>query len=125
MLYVDKAGRVFTVELSMTNEIFQKLNTLPKNRIKNLYYNLIKEKCRVFKDIEFRNPNMDSEFDMSLSRYVCGSIGSGKEYVTINLKWRTYNQYGTQNYIKLQKMFEEGTLEKLIEERKTEKTPSE
>ena len=52
-LFVDKNGRVFTVEFSMPDEAFQKLEEFPKNTLKNFYHNLIKEKCKAFKEIDF------------------------------------------------------------------------
>lgn len=95
MLFVDKEGHVFTADFSMKDEVFQKLNTLPENTLKNLYQNLIKENCETIKDIEFHSLDTDSESGRILSWAVCGSKGIGKEYITISLYWYVYYVYGT------------------------------
>lgn len=97
MLFVDKEGHVFTADFFMTDEVFQKLNILPQNTLKNLYHNLIKEKCKTIKDIEFCALEWDNEFNKRLVWAVCGSKGAGKEYVTIDLSWYIYNVYGTSH----------------------------
>ena len=50
-LFIDKDGRVFTAEFSMPDETFQKLEKLSKNTLKNLYRNLIKERCKAIKEV--------------------------------------------------------------------------
>lgn len=100
-LFVDKGGHVFTADFSMENEVFQKLSTLPQNTLKNLYHNLIKEKCKKIKDVEFYHLDVNNEFDRSTLWSVCGSKGFGKEYITIRLSYYLYNQYGTSNLHKI------------------------
>ena len=104
LLYVNKNGRVFATEFFMTNEIFQKLNSLPRDMIKNLYQDLLKRICHPIKQPTFRFLDMDDEFDRACSWQACGSGGQGKEYVTVTLKWMKYKIFGTQNNIKIQKM---------------------
>lgn len=94
-LFVDKEGNVFTAEFSMKDEVFQKLNTLPQNTLKNLYQNLIEEKCETIKDIEFHCLDLNSGYGRSTSYGVCGSLGLGKEYVTIDLSGFIYYIYGS------------------------------
>ena len=53
-LFVDKNGRVFTVEFSIPDEAFQKLDGFPKNTLKNFYHKLIKEKCEAFKEVIYK-----------------------------------------------------------------------
>ena len=53
-LLIDKDGRVFTAEFSMPDETFQKLEKLSKNTLKNLYRNLIKERCKAIKEVDFQ-----------------------------------------------------------------------
>lgn len=104
MLFVDKGGHIFTADFSMTDEVFQKLNTLPQNTLKNLYHNLIKEKCKTIKDVEIHALEWDNEFNKRLIWAICGSKGIGKEYVTMNLSWYAYDLYGTSNSRKVLEM---------------------
>ncbi len=104
LLYINKEGHVFTVEFFMTNDVFQELNTLPQNMIKDLYHNLLKKKFHPIKQVTFRFLDMENEFDRACSWQACGSGGQGKEYVTVTLKWMMYKIFGTQNNIKIQKM---------------------
>lgn len=106
MLFVDKKGHVFTADFSMTNEVFQKLNTLPRNTLKNLYHSLIKGKCKEINEVEFCHLDKDNEFDRSTLWYVCGSGGIGKEYITTKLSWQVYDTYGTSNLYKYFEMEE-------------------
>lgn len=94
-LFIDKEGQVFTADFSMKDEEFQKLKTLPKNTLKNLYQNLMKEKCETIKDIEFHYLDLNSEAGRITSWAACGSKGLGKEYITIGLSWYVYHIYGT------------------------------
>ena len=98
MLFVDKEGQVFTADFSMKDEVFQKLNTLPENTLKDLYHNLIKEKCNLIKDIEFHPLDADTESGRILYRELCGdSKESGKEYITVSLFWYIFHEFGTCN----------------------------
>ena len=94
-LFVDKNGRVFTEEFSMPDEAFQKLEEFPKNTLKNFYHNLIKEKCKAFKEIDFYVLDPDNEGDREILLAVCGSFGSGNEYTTIFLNKTGYDMFGT------------------------------
>ena len=95
-LFIDKEGQVFTADFSMKDEEFQKLKTLPENTLKDLYQNLIKEKCETIKDIEFHYLDLNSEFGRITSWAACGSKGLGKEYITIDLFWYVYHVRGIQ-----------------------------
>ena len=117
LLYTDKNGSTFAVEFFMSNHVFQKLNTLPRDMMKKLYDRLLKEKCNAIQHTEFRYLDMKDESDRGLSWYVRGSEGQGKEYVTIRLKSSVYRMLGTQNKLKLLRMLEEGTLGKLFEKK--------
>lgn len=101
MLFVDKEGHVFTADFSMSDDVFQNLNTLPRNTLKNLYHSLIKENCKTIKKVRFHTLDWDNEFNRRLIWAVCGSKGMGKEYVTITLSWAIYNVFGTGNPEKL------------------------
>ena len=94
-LFVDKNGQVFTVEFSMPDEAFQKLDGFPKNTLKNFYHKLIKEKCEAFKEVDFYVLDPDSEGDREILLDVCGSFGSGNEYTTIFLNKTGYDMFGT------------------------------
>ena len=94
-LFVDKNGRVFTVEFSMPDEAFQKLEGFPKNTLKNFYHNLIKEECKTFKKVDFQVLDPDSEGGRQILLDVCGSFGSGNEYTTIFLNKSCYDIFGT------------------------------
>ena len=94
-LFVDKNGRVFTVEFSMPDEAFQKLEGFPKNTLKNFYHNLIKEECKTFKKVDFQVLDPDSEGGRQILLDVCGSFGSGNEYTTIFLNKICYDMFGT------------------------------
>ena len=94
-LFVDKNGRVFTVEFSMPDEAFQKLEGFPKNTLKNFYHNLIKEECKTFKKVDFQVLDPDSEGGRQILLDVCGSFGSGNEYTTIFLNKTGYDMFGT------------------------------
>ena len=93
--FVDKNGRVFTVEFSMPDEAFQKLEGFPKNTLKNFYHNLIKEECKTFKKVDFQVLDPDSEGGRQILLDVCGSFGSGNEYTTIFLNKSCYDMFGT------------------------------
>ena len=84
-LFVDKNGQVFTVEFSIPDEAFQKLDGFPKNTLKNFYHKLIKEKCEAFKEVDLQVLDPDSEGGRRILLEVCGSFGSGNEYTTIFL----------------------------------------
>ena len=94
-LFIDKDGRVFTAEFSMPDETFQKLEKLSKNTLKNLYRNLIKERCKAIKEVDFQILDTDSDFDRRILFGVCGSLGSGNEYTTIFLNKTCYDMFGT------------------------------
>ena len=94
-LFVDKNGRVFTVEFSMPDEAFQQLEGFPKNTLKNFYHNLIKEECKTFKKVDFQVLDPDSEGGRQILLEVCGSFGSGNEYTTIFLNKSCYDIFGT------------------------------
>ena len=94
-LFVDKNGRVFTVEFSMPDEAFQKLEGFPKNTLKNFYHILIKEECKTFKKVDFQVLDPDSEGGRQILLDVCGSFGSGNEYTTIFLNKSCYDMFGT------------------------------
>ena len=94
-LFVDKNGRVFTVEFSMPDEAFQKLEGFPKNTLKNFYHNLIKEECKTFQKVDFDVLDPDSEGGRQILLDVCGSFGSGNEYTTIFLNKSCYDMFGT------------------------------
>ena len=94
-LFVDKNGQVFTVEFSMPDEAFQKLEGFPKNTLKNFYHNLIKEECKTFKKVDFQVLDPDSEGGRQILLDVCGSFGSGNEYTTIFLNKSCYDMFGT------------------------------
>ena len=94
-LFVDKNGRVFTVEFSMPDEAFQKLEGFPKNTLKNFYHKLIKEKCEAFKEVDLQVLDPDSEGGRRILLEVCGSFGSGNEYTTIFLNKSCYDMFGT------------------------------
>ena len=94
-LFVDKNGRVFTVEFSMPDEAFQKLDGFPKNTLKNFYHKLIKEKCEAFKEVDLQVLDPDSEGGRRILLDVCGSFGSGNEYTTIFLNKSCYDIFGT------------------------------
>ena len=94
-LFVDKNGRVFTVEFSMPDEAFQQLEGFPKNTLKNFYHNLIKEECKTFKKVDFQVLDPDSEGGRQILLDVCGSFGSGNEYTTIFLNKTCYDIFGT------------------------------
>ena len=94
-LFVDKNGRVFTVEFSMPDEAFQQLEGFPKNTLKNFYHNLIKEESKTFKKVDFQVLDPDSEGGRQILLDVCGSFGSGNEYTTIFLNKSCYDIFGT------------------------------
>ena len=94
-LFVDKNGQVFTVEFSMPDEAFQKLDGFPKNTLKNFYHKLIKEKCEAFKEVDLQVLDPDSEGGRRILLGVCGSFGSGNEYTTIFLNKTGYDMFGT------------------------------
>ena len=94
-LFVDKNGRVFTVEFSMPDEAFQQLEGFPKNTLKNFYHNLIKEECKTFKKVDLQVLDPDSEGGRQILLDVCGSFGSGNEYTTIFLNKSCYDMFGT------------------------------
>ena len=94
-LFVDKNGRVFTVEFSMPDEAVQQLEGFPKNTLKNFYHNLIKEECKTFKKVDFQVLDPDSEGGRQILLDVCGSFGSGNEYTTIFLNKSCYDIFGT------------------------------
>lgn len=94
-LFVDKNGRVFTMEFSMPDEAFQQLEGFPKNTLKNFYHNLIKEECKTFKKVDFQVLDPDSEGGRQILLDVCGSFGSGNEYTTIFLNKSCYDIFGT------------------------------
>ena len=94
-LFVDKNGQVFTVEFSMPDEAFQKLDGFPKNTLKNFYHKLIKEKCEAFKEVDLQVLDPDSEGGRRILLEVCGSFGSGNEYTTIFLNKTCYDMFGT------------------------------
>ena len=94
-LFVDKNGQVFTVEFSMPDEAFQKLDGFPKNTLKNFYHKLIKEKCKAFKEVDFYVLDPDSRGDREIFLDVWGSLGSGNEYTTIFLNKTCYDMFST------------------------------
>lgn len=94
-LFVDKNGRVFTVEFSMPDEAFQKWKDSRKNTLKNFYHNLIKEVCKAFKEVDLQVLDPDSEEGRRILLDVCGSFGSGNEYTTIFLNKTVYDIFGT------------------------------
>ena len=88
VLFIDKNGRVFAVEFSMPDEAFQKLEELPENTLKNFYQNLIKKKCKAFKEIDFHVLDSNNDFDRP-------------EYITIWLRKVGYDIFGTFNPLNL------------------------
>ena len=94
-LFVDKNGQVFTVEFSIPDEAFQKLDGFPKNTLKNFYHKLIKEKCEAFKEVDLQVLDPDSEGGRRILLEVCGSFGSGNEYTTIFLNKTCYDMFST------------------------------
>lgn len=94
-LFVDKDGRIFTAEFSMWDETFQKLGELPKNTLKNLHHDLIKEECKAFKEVDFQVLDIDDIEDRQTILDVCGSLGSGNEYTIIGLNRFCYDVFGT------------------------------
>ena len=94
-LFVDRDGRVFAVEFSMTDETFQKLEDLPKNTLKNFYRNLIKQQCKAFKEVDFHVLNPDYEFHSYELLSVWGECGRGNEYITLLFKKFCYDMFGT------------------------------
>ena len=72
----------------MPDEAFQKLEELPENTLKNFYQNLIKKKCKAFKEIDFHV--LDANNDCN-----------NPEYTTIWLKKFSYDVFGTFNPFKL------------------------
>ena len=94
-LLIDKDGRVFTAEFSMPDETFQKLEKLSKNTLKNLYRNLIKERCKAIKEVDFQILSTDSDINRGIIFGVCGSLGSGNEYTTLFLNKVAYDMFGT------------------------------
>ena len=94
-LFVDTNGQVFTVEFSMPDEAFQKLDGFPKNTLKNFYHKLIKEKCEADKEVDLQDLDPDSEGSRQVLLEVCGSFGSGNEYTTIILNKTGYDMFGT------------------------------
>lgn len=106
LLYINKEGEVFAVEFLMMNEEFQKLNTLPQNMMRDLYHNLLKEKCNAIKQCKFcYNPTVDH-----LERY-------GKDYIIMNMDWYIHDLFGTDNPTKLQEMLDDGRIGKIFEKR--------
>ncbi|MCQ4875302.1 hypothetical protein [Butyricimonas paravirosa] len=101
LLYINQKGNVFTVEFEMTDNVFQILTSLPENMMKSLYANLLEETCETIKRVDFQY--FDDPFRL------------GKEYITKNIDWYIYDTFGTHNPTKLQKMMEDGTLEKIFE----------
>ena len=91
----DKNGQVFTVEFSIPDEAFQKLDGFPKNTLKNFYHKLIKEKCEAFKEVDLQVLDPDSEGGRRILLEVCGSFGSGNEYTTIFLNKTCYDMFST------------------------------
>ena len=102
-LFVDKNGQVFTVEFSMPDEAFQKLDGFPKNTLKNFYHKLIKEKCEAFKEVDLQVLDPDSEGGRRILLEVCGSFGSGNEYTTIILNKTGYDMFATSSPWRLPK----------------------
>ncbi|HJA14021.1 MAG TPA: hypothetical protein H9796_02915 [Candidatus Butyricimonas faecavium] len=94
-LFVDRDGRVFAVEFSMTDETFQELEDLPKNTLKNFYRNLIKQQCKAFKEVDFHVLNPDYEFHSYELLSVWGVSGRGNEYITLLFKKFCYDVFGT------------------------------
>lgn len=108
-LYINKEGCVFAVEFIVSDDVLEALNTLPRDMMKDLYCNLLKEKCDVIKQVEFclyRDEITNQE---------------GKEYITMTWDWFLYNKFGTRHPTKLQKMLEDGTLEKIFNGEKKKK----
>ena len=64
---------------------------------------------------------MDDEADRSRSCYERDSVGIGKEYIIIRLSQAAYDMFGTQNALRLHKMFEDGTLGRMLEQRELQK----
>ena len=105
-LYINQEGNVFTVEFVVTGNILRALNSLPENTMKILYTNLLKETCETIKQIKFQYGDDPDRL--------------GKEYITEHMDWYLYDLFGTESNSKLEKMKEDGTLEKLFEERAKE-----
>lgn len=101
-LYIDKEGRVFAAEFMMSNDVFEALNTLPLNMMKNFYHNLLKEKCKAIEQVEFCL-NLDEINNKT-----------GKEFIMMRWHWYLYNKFGTCHPAKLQKMLDDGTMEKIF-----------
>ncbi|MBC5620147.1 hypothetical protein [Butyricimonas hominis] len=93
LLYINQEGCVFTVGFEMTDNIFQMLDSLPKNMMKDLCNNLQKQTCETIKLVEFQSS--DDRFD-----------GLGKEYIIKNMNWYVYDTYGTCDQLKILKTLE-------------------
>lgn len=109
LLYINQEGNVFAVEFVVTGNVLQALNSLPKNTMKILYMNLLKETCGTIKQIKFQYSDDPDRL--------------GKEYITEQMDWYIYDLFGTRSPSKLEKMKDDGTLEKIFEERAKETEP--
>lgn len=109
LLYIGKEGDVFAVEFMVSDDVLKALDTLPQNMMKDFYHNLLRQKCDVIKQVKFcLNPQV---FDNK----------TGKEFITMKWNWYLYNKFGTCHPTKLQKMLEDGTLEKIFNGEKKKK----
>ena len=102
-LYVNNEGNAFAVEFIVSDVVLEALNSLPKNMMKELYDNLLKEKCEVIKQVEFCL-NKDKVTNQE-----------GKEYIIERWDWFLYNKFGTCHPTKLKKMVEDGSMEKIFD----------
>lgn len=96
-LYINKNGSIFAATLEMENSMFQALNTLPENTMKNFYSNLLKESCEAIKRVEF-------QYCDDFSRL-------GREYIIKDMGFFFYDKYKTINWRKIMELEEEEILQ--------------
>ena len=91
-LHLNKEGDVFDITFWMSNNIFQVLDSLAKNTMKELYDNISKESCEIIKQAEF---------------LIFDEHYPGKEYISIKMPWAVYDMLGTFNFKKALKEADE------------------
>lgn len=101
-LYINKEGCVFAAEFIISDDMFGVLNTLPRDMMKDFYHNLLKEECKAIEQVEFCL-NLDEI-----------NNETGKEFITMKWNGFLYNKFGTCHPAKLQKMLNDGTMEKIF-----------
>ncbi len=96
-LFVDKTGRIFTVEFHTIDEIYRKLNDLPENTMGKLYGNLLKERCGIVEKVGIscdENNKLNDVFDDD-------ERGQGDEYTVVSLHGVAFAVWGTSNTLKI------------------------